>query len=678
MLSKQLFLLLGHVLFIQMIFAQEGQNIKFGKITASDFNNPALQFDSGANAVIIADIGNTRFEGNSHGSFTLIFTHFLRVKIMNKNGFDIGNREISLYHNQEGDFEKLYSLKASTFNLENALITETKLDEKAVFDVKFNNNINDKKFSMPALKEGAIFDIEYTVKSPFTFRLMPWSFQGEYPRLWSEYTVVIPPPLHYVMRIQGDEHFFIDTTKEVFQSYSVHFNNGASSDDNYSVNGNSTYKKWVKKNVLALQEEAFITTLDNYYSRVTFQLSYVQWDNKSEKHEVMSTWNARSKDLLEDADFGLALNRENGWMSDELKGIVQGSNSNTEKAKRIFYYIRDNFKVVSRDGYGKRGLYTHQSLKDLFKKREGNVAEINLLLTAILRKSGIEADPVILSTRDNGVANPSYPLLAEYNYVICVAFIEDKMVNLDASQPYSRYGQLPNQCYNGWAHIVNEERPMPIYFSADSMLESSLTNVIIVNDEKGKPIGGFSKNYGNNESNDVREEIASSSLIAYEKKIQTANESNFKIDNFRIDSLKMADYPMVLHYDFEPKNLIAADILYFNPMMGEGYKSNPFKSMERHYPVEFPYLIDETYMLNLYIPAGYTVDELPKSARIAFNENEGFFEYLIQKGESNIQMRMRLKLNKSLFLVDDYGALRDFFAYIVKKEGEQIVFKKIK
>ena len=77
MLSKQLLLLLGHVLFIQMIFAQEGQNIKFGKITASDFNNPALQFDSGANAVIIADIGNTRFEGNSHGSFTLIFTHFL-------------------------------------------------------------------------------------------------------------------------------------------------------------------------------------------------------------------------------------------------------------------------------------------------------------------------------------------------------------------------------------------------------------------------------------------------------------------------------------------------------------------------------------------------------------------------------------------------------------------------
>ncbi len=56
------------------------------------------KLDSGANALIIADIGSTKFDGNHKGFFTLIFTRFLRVKIMNKNGFDIGSREIPLYH----------------------------------------------------------------------------------------------------------------------------------------------------------------------------------------------------------------------------------------------------------------------------------------------------------------------------------------------------------------------------------------------------------------------------------------------------------------------------------------------------------------------------------------------------------------------------------------------------
>ena len=41
-----------------------------------------------------------------------------------------------------------------------------------------------------------------------------------------------------------------------------------------------------------------------------------------------------------------------------------------------------------------------------------------------------------------------------------------------------------------------------------------------------------------------------------------------------------------------------------------------------------------------------------------------------------IQMRTRLRLNKAWFPAADYGNLRDFFAFVVKKEAETIVFKK--
>ncbi len=94
--------------------------------------------------------------------------------------------------------------------------------------------------------------------------------------------------------------------------------------------------------------------------------------------------------------------------------------------------------------------------------------------------------------------------------------------------------------------------------------------------------------------------------------------------------------------------------------------------------MEMPYKIDEIYLLNMDIPSGYQVDELPNSVRVAYNENEGLFEYLIQKGDGHLQMRVHLKLNKAFFPVDEYTTLRDFFAFVVKKESEQIVFKKIK
>jgi hypothetical protein len=88
--------------------------------------------------------------------------------------------------------------------------------------------------------------------------------------------------------------------------------------------------------------------------------------------------------------------------------------------------------------------------------------------------------------------------------------------------------------------------------------------------------------------------------------------------------------------------------------------------------------MDFTYLLTMEVPKGFRVDELPKSAQVKFNENQGFFEYLIQQNQGGIQMRVHLKLDKATFFPEEYNNLRDFFAYVVKKESEQIVFKKIK
>ena len=58
-------------------------------------------------------------------------------------------------------------------------------------------------------------------------------------------------------------------------------------------------------------------------------------------------------------------------------------------------------------------------------------------------------------------------------------------------------------------------------------------------------------------------------------------------------------------------------------------KKNPFTAAERFYPVEMSYTVDDIYSLSMDIPKGYKVDEMPKSARVMLNENEGMFEYII-------------------------------------------------
>jgi hypothetical protein len=666
-------MLLCILMSVNHLSAQDKLNIKFGKITPQDFDLSNYPFDSSAAAVVIADIGNSTFEGNMKSAFSLIFTHHMRAKIINKNGIDIATVEIPLYSNGK-DEEKLQNLKAITYNLENGKVVETKLDDKSVFTDKAAKKFVIKKFTFPAVKEGSIIEFSYTQSSDFLFNLQPWEFQGEYPKLWSEYEVTIPEYFHYVTLTQGYEPFTFKESTFVPVHYTISFSNGAEKTESQTLDGMATDTRFVMKNVPALKEESFTTTLANHISKIEFQLSGVQYPN-SIYQDVMGNWPKLNERMLESENFGADIGHNNGWLSDDLKSITNGAISKTEKAKKIFAFLRDNFTCT-----GHNSIYTDNNLKTVFKNKSGNEAELNLLLVAMLNHEDISSSPLILSTRHHGKTNEIYPLLDRFNYVICSTMIDGTPYYLDASMPKLGFGFLPGYCYNGHARIVSKELQPPVYFNVDSLKEQKLTSVFIINDEKKEGImdGSFQTLLGNIESYDLREKLNKKSEKDFFKDIKFPNATDVEIDNGGIDSLKLNEYPATVHYDFAFKNMFGEDIVYFNPMLSEAFKENPFKAAERRYPVEMPYTSDQTYVFNMEIPKGYVVDELPKSTKVSLNETDGFFEYIIAKDDANIQLRSRIKLNKANFSPDDYSSLRDFYGFIVKKQSEQIVFKKKK
>jgi hypothetical protein len=449
---------------------------------------------------------------------------------------------------------------------------------------------------------------------------------------------------------------------------------GAESDDHQTFEDVVVTHRWVMKNVQALKEEPFTTSLQNYKSRIEFQLARYNFVAFQYYKDIMGNWKSISEGLLQEDDFGVDLDKGNGWMDDDLKPLLQGATSETEKARRIFAFVRDKFNCTSHGS-----LYMSDPLKTVFKNKHGNEAELNLLLVAMLRHEKIEADPVMLSTRANGFANELYPLLSRFNYVICRAAVDSGGYYLDASEPWLGFGRLPERCYNGYARVLNKEQPAFVSLDADSLREAKITLAFITRADKGSGLTGhLTSTPGFNEACGLREKLKTTSQGDFFKAIKTGYTPDFTVSNLEFDSLNRPDDPLQVGYDLDIHPDSSSDLFYFNPMLNEGYKENPFKSADRKYPVEMPYAMDETYTLSMDIPEGYVVDELPKSTRVLFNDDEGFFEYLIVKGDGNIQFRSRIKFNKANFKPEDYASLRDFFGFVVKKQSEQIVFKKKK
>jgi hypothetical protein len=669
MFAKTLFRLVLPGLLCTVLQAQDKTAAKFGAVSPKDFATTFYPVDSSANAVVIADIGSSRIEGNSKGWFSLVYKHYKRVHILNKNGYDIANVEIPLY--SDGDYEEeLEKLKAITYNLENGKVVENKLDVKSqVFKDKINKNRVIRKFTFPNVKEGSIIEFEYTINSDYLTNLQPWEFQGNYPRLWSEYNLAVPEFLGYVFLSQGDKNYDINAPrKERLESYRITDGRSIGPTDRFQFNANVSEYRWVKKNVKALKEESFTSTLNNHISKIEFQLT--EYRQPLTYKKIMGTWDKVAEDLLKAEYFGAQLAKDNGWMKDIVKPLIEGASGNDEKARRIHAYIRDNY-TCTRD----QGLTLDQTLRNIAKSRNGTVAEINLLLTAMLRYAGVPADPVILSTRTNGYTYPLYPLLNQYNYVIVRTLFQDKQVYLDASESGLGFGRLPAKCYNGHARVINENGEA-VELNSDELTETKFTSIFIINDEKGKLVGSVQQTPGYFESMHVRNRVKEKGAESILGDLKKGFGSEISASNFSIDSLTMPEHPVKINFDFD-MNDDWEDIIYLNPLFGHGYKENPFKSAERTYPVEMPYGIDETYILQLQVPQGYVVDELPKSMIVKLNEEgEGSFEYRISQSGSDISFRTRLRINRTFFLAEEYEMLREFFNLVVMKQAEQIVFKK--
>ncbi|RYY60241.1 MAG: DUF3857 domain-containing protein [Chitinophagaceae bacterium] len=652
------------------LHAQDKNKIKFGKISKADFEPSVYSLDSNASAIVLADIGSSEFKGNSKGWFSLEYRFLRRARIINRKGYDIAEVEIPIYA-EDALEEELEQLKAVTYNLENGQVVETKLDPKeGVFKTRISKNLVIKKFTFPNIKEGSIIEYEYKLVSDFLFNLQPWNFQGDYPILWSEYKVAMPQFFYYISLFQGYQPFFLNEHKDKVVTFSINEDANQVQGKMQTFSSGLTEFRWAMKDVPALKEEKFTSTLGNHVSRIEFQLA--EYREPIHPRNIMGTWPDAMKRLLELDDFGRQLNQPNGFMNDLISELDVASGSDLEKAKKIYTWVRDN---MTNSNYN--SIYLGKPLRQVLKSKTGSVTEINLLLVAMLRKVGVRADPVLLSTRTHGWAYANYPMLARFNYVIVQMNDNGQKVYLDASDPRLGFGKLGLQLYNGHARVVSENVDS-LTIDTDQLLEAKTVSTFISNDGKGGISGFTEQRLGYFESYALRQRIAQAGTKGHIDEVSRAFGSDVTVHDLVIDSLGNYDLPATVKFQFDmPRE--QADLVYLNPMFGEGWKENPFKAATRNYPVEMPYMVDETYLLRLDIPEGYEVDELPKQVKIKLNEeDEGNFEYLISAADGAISLRSRLRLNRSYFYPEEYNSLREFFNLVVKKHSEQIVLKKKK
>ena len=116
-------------------------------------------------------------------------------------------------------------------------------------------------------------------------------------------------------------------------------------------------------------------------------------------------------------------------------------------------------------------------------------------------------------------------------------------------------------------------------------------------------------------------------------------------------------------------------MLYINPLLFEQITSNPFKTEDRKYPVDFVYPAELTYVFKLNLPENAEVTELPQPVSLKMKGGSASVYYQIATINNIVQLSYKFVINKAIYSEVEYGDLRALFSELVKKHAEQIVVK---
>lgn len=638
---------------LNLIFAdlQSQNKIPFGDIKIEDLENKPYKPDPGADAIIISDKGIASL--NYDGNFYIELVRDVKIRIVNSKGFDYANIELPFSAN-----DKIFSVRASTFNKKDGQITETVIPKKSFITDNSSRYRKTLKFNFPDVHEGSVIEYSYTVRMEdyALYILVPWEFQSDIPVVSSILTVVYPEYFTYKSIISGSSgsvNTALETSQDFFASKRVviHVNT------------------WYVSDMPAFLDEPFIKSREEHLTKINFELASTNFPGSSYE-EITPSYSTLTEKLLERTDFGRAL-ESTLFLKKKALELTQGLTDDLSKLKKIHEYVSEFMLWNGVEDYSTSG-----SLRTTYYKEKGNSADINFILISMLRAVNVKADPLILSTRSNGSINQYSAMIQQFNYVVAYVNAGNKYYLVDATDPLRPFNVLPFDCLNGVGRLIIEFNSEFIDLKNNEK-DASSTTVDLYIDDIGNIEGELKSRYSDYNAYAVRKLIKLEGEDGYLDLMKDA-ATEVKITGFKLQNIDLRDSDVIetVRIKVFDGTQIAGDKIIFNPFLSPVAEKNSFYQETRNFPIDFGTPIEEKLVLNIRIPDGFSYYETPANVNLNLGNRDGSYSFTCIKNGNNLIINSILKINKTTFQPSEYLAIQDFYSKVLKKQAEMIVLKK--
>ncbi|MES2113080.1 MAG: DUF3857 domain-containing protein [Bacteroidota bacterium] len=636
---KRLFLPLS--LCCAVIFAN-GQTRNYGQIDTDDLKLTTCDFEKSASAMILYD--RTEVTANESNS---IIKHHTQIKILTEKGLPAAH--ITILYYTKGHFSKIKDLRGQTLNLENGIVKATPIDKKLFYEQK-SKDITSIAFNFPEVKVGSVVEYDYQENVDKGGLFPSWMFQKDMPVKYAVVDAQTSPVFTY----------------QIFPTVYGEFNqekNGPMVNDHNQYTGNRFL--WSVKNVPSFSEEPFATCREDYIQKVEVYGRTGVFTPNWQFLAQMALYDPHLKKWLK-----TDLKDESGWIEK-----VKTFNTDEQKIAFIFDKIKTTMKWNGINWVGPG----ESELADIWEKKAGNSAAINLILYNYLRAAGIKCSLIYASTRDHGKMKEELPMLENFNTMVLQTITASgKTYILDASNKYNSYVAAPWNLLNCRGMKLNPDSSSSAMI--DIVNNETAREALIVSAEI-KPDGKLTGTVHINSFGYHRMVLLEQYEKLGEKKYIDGlknNDNNLTISSLKRENLETDSLPLAQTFEFKA-DLTSTDenYIFVSPNIFSPAKINPFISEKRYAPIDFgnlnTYIIKGRYLL----PKSYKIESLPASMILSTKDGGISFRRSVEQADGAIFLNYTITYARSIYTTDEYPAIHDFYKKMFEMLNEQIVLKKI-
>jgi hypothetical protein len=366
-----------------------------------------------------------------------------------------------------------------------------------------------------------------------------------------------------------------------------------------------------------------------------------------------------------------------------------------ERIKSLAQFAQHDVRYVE-ISIGKGGWRPHNAT-DIFTHRYGDCKDKATVLSSMLAQIGVKSYYVLVNT-ERGIVNEKSPPMAYFNHMIIAISLPEasyskdmpglyqhpklgRLLIFDPTNEFVPFGQIPPYEQANYGLLVGDQGgeliPLPLSApEANGVRRSAKLKLLpdgTLQGEVEERYTGFNAYIGraffqhetDNDRKKILERLVANSL------------GNFQLDKYELINANDIDQDLILKFNFSAAHYAknAGSMLLVRPrVLGE--LAGPWDANKpRHYAYEFrgPFLDRDTVEISL--PEGFKVDELPDPAKVTFP----FAEYVskTESGEGVLKYTREYKQTASEVSLEHIDELKKFFSQINLDEKNMAVLKKV-